>query len=73
MSTSENAWMHTQGKWVADLMRADGVKPEQATPELALAYFAEVGRKIVKIQTQYLTEPGAAAAMRAAVFGMLKK
>ena len=51
-------------KWVADLLKADGVPPEQVTPELALAYFDEVGRRIEKLQTAYLTRTGARSAMQ---------
>ena len=59
-------------KWVADLMRADKVTPEMVTPELALAYFDEVGRRIKKIQTIYLTRAGARAAMQSRVLSLLR-
>ena len=55
---------NTHAQWVADLMAADGIKPEQVTPELALAYLAIVGRKIVQIQSTYLTRIGAKTALQ---------
>lgn len=54
---------HPHARWVADLMRADGVTAEQVTPDLALAYFDEVGRRIEKLQTTCLTQPAARDAM----------
>jgi len=55
---------NTYAKWVADLMEADGIKPEQVTPEIALAYLAVVGRKIQQIQNTYLTRVGAKTALQ---------
>jgi hypothetical protein len=57
MSTNAHA------QWVADLMAADGIKPEQVTPDIALAYLAIVGRKIQQIQSTYLTRVGAKPAL----------
>jgi hypothetical protein len=57
MSDELSNELKAKAKWCADLMRADGVTPEQITPELALAYFDEVGRKIQRIQTACLTRP----------------
>lgn len=51
-------------KWVADLMKADGVTPEQVTPEMAVAYFCALKRKIDAIQTAYLYRTGARQAMQ---------
>ena len=51
-------------EWVADIMSADGVTPDQVTPELAIAYFAEVGRKIERINCIYLTRDYAKEAMK---------
>ena len=64
--------METNAKWVADLMRADGVKPEQITTELALAYLDEVGRKIKLFQSICLTRNGAREAMQSHVRELLK-
>jgi hypothetical protein len=58
-------------QWVADLMKADGVKPEQVTTELVMAYFDEVGRKIKSIQSIYLTRNGAKQAMCQAVLSKI--
>jgi hypothetical protein len=55
---------NTYAKWVADLMEADGIKPHQVTPEIALAYLAVVGRKIQQIQNTYLTRVGAKTALQ---------
>ena len=55
---------NTHAQWVADLMAADGIKPEQVTPEIALAYLAIVGRKIQQIQNAYLTRIGAKTALQ---------
>ena len=55
---------NTYATWVADLMEADGIKPEQVTPEIALAYLAVVGRKIQQIQNTYLTRVGAKTALQ---------
>jgi hypothetical protein len=55
---------NTYAKWVADLMAADGIKPEQVTPEIALAYLEVVGRKIQQIQNTYLTRVGAKTALQ---------
>lgn len=56
--------MNANAKWVADLMAADGVTPDKVTPELAIAYMAEVGRKIERFQAIYLTRIGAKEAMQ---------
>jgi hypothetical protein len=61
---------NTHAQWVADLMAADGIKPEQVTPELALAYLAIVGRKIVQIQSTYLTRVGAKTALQELVIAV---
>jgi hypothetical protein len=45
-------------------MAADGIKPEQVTPDLALAYLAVVGQKIQQIQNVYLTRVGAKTALQ---------
>lgn len=63
--------LKSKAQWVADLMKADKVTAEQVTPELALAYFDEAGRRIAAIQTTYRTRTGARSAMQAAVLGML--
>jgi hypothetical protein len=55
---------NTHAQWVADLMAADGIKPEQVTPDLALAYLAVVGQKIQQIQNVYLTRVGAKTALQ---------
>lgn len=56
--------LQAKAKWCADMMIADGVKPEQITEELCLAYLAAVGKKIVQIQNIYLTRNGAKQAMQ---------
>ena len=54
-----------KAKWAADMMAADGVKPEQFTEELALAYMEAIGKKIESIQNKYLTRVGAAETLQA--------
>ena len=56
--------MKNKAQWVADMMKADGVKPEMITAELVMAYFDAVGRKINEIQSIYLTRNGAKDAMQ---------
>lgn len=60
-----------KAKWVASLMRADGVKPEQVTTELAMAYMDAVGKKITMIQETYLTRNGGKEAMQSNILVML--
>jgi len=62
-----NNEMKNKAKWVSDLMAADGVKPEQVTPELAMAYMVTVGKKIEAIQNTYLTRNGARDAIQTAI------
>ena len=59
-----NTEMKNKAQWVADMMKADGVKPEMITAELVMAYFDSVGRKINEIQGIYLTRNGAKDAMQ---------
>ena len=59
-----NTEMKNKAQWVADMMKADGVKPEMITAELVMAYFDAVGRKINEIQSVYLTRNGAKDAMQ---------
>ena len=61
----------TKAQWVADMMQADGVKPEQLTPELALAYMAAIGKKIVKMQSTYLTNPNSPRLFKETVLAIL--
>lgn len=49
----------TKAQWVADMMQADGVKQEQITQDLVFAYMDAIGKKIVKMQSAYLTNPNA--------------
>jgi hypothetical protein len=70
-ATDQNTYAHAQ--WVADLMAEDGIKPEQVTPEIALAYLDVVGRKIVQIQSKYLTLVGAKTAMQQVVVELCKE
>ncbi len=60
-----------KAKWVADLMAADGVKAEQVTPELAIAYAEAIELKITAIQSTYLARNGAKEAMQSTVLAML--
>ena len=62
--------LKSKAQWVADLMKADKVTPEMVTPELALAYFDEAGRRIAKIQSTYLTRQGAKEAMHAHILSL---
>ena len=62
----------SKAQWVADLMKADKVTPEMVTPELALAYFDEVGRRIEKMQTEYLTNRATRAKFQAAILGLVR-
>jgi hypothetical protein len=70
-STQTNKDLIQKAKWVADLMAADKVQPEQVTPELALAYMDVVQKKINLIQSQYLTRDDAKEAIQNAVFCLL--
>jgi hypothetical protein len=63
--------LKSKAQWVADLMKADKVTPEMVTPELALAYFDEAGRRIAKIQSTYLTRQGAKEAMQARILSIV--
>lgn len=54
-----------KAQWVADMMAADGVTPEQLTDDLAMAYMDAIGKKIESIQNKYLTRIGAAPALQA--------
>jgi hypothetical protein len=69
--TSMTPELKSKAQWVADLMKADKVTAEMVTPELALAYSDEVGRRIAKMQTIYLTRKGAKGAMQARVLSLL--
>ena len=62
-TTTESA-LTLKAKWVADLMKADGLDAANASPDVVLAYFDEVGRRIEKMQTTYLTRTGAREAMQ---------
>lgn len=64
--------LQAKAKWAADLARADGVKPEQLTDELALAYMDAIGRKISEIQGIYLTRNGGKQAMQQAVYALMQ-
>jgi len=55
--------LQAKAKWVADMMAADGVKAEQVTEEMAIAYMDAVGKKIEAIQNAYLTRNGAKEAL----------
>lgn len=64
----------TLAKWVADMMKADGITAEQfgAMSEAeqvnaSLAYVDAVGKKIVNMQTQLLTRPQIVAPFAAVV------
>ena len=70
MSNELSAELIAKAKWAADMMKADGVKPEQFTEELAMAYMAAIGRRIESIQNLYLTSPEAKAQMRKTIFAM---
>ena len=48
-----------KAQWVCDLMKQDGVKPEQLTDELCIAYLHTVNRKIEIIQNKLLTDQNA--------------
>jgi len=61
MTTNE---MNRKAQWVADMMKADGVTPEQVTPELSIAYMQRICKKIEAIQNTYLTRVGAKEAMQ---------
>jgi len=61
MGLDKEAMRYAQ--WVADLMAADGVKPEQLTQELIMAYMDTIGRKIAAIQSTFLTRVGAKEAL----------
>jgi len=48
-----------KAQWVCDLMKQDGVKPEQVTDEMCIAYLQTVNRKIQIIQSKLLTDQNA--------------
>lgn len=64
--------LQLKAKWVSELMKADGVKPEQVTPEMALAYMDAIGKKIQAIQNKYLTNPKARESLQLSVLGDLQ-
>ena len=68
MTTNE---MNSKAQWVADMMKADGVTPEQVTPELAIAYMQRISKKIEAIQNTYLTRVGAKEAMQSTVLAAI--
>ena len=68
MTTNE---MNSKAQWVADMMKADGVTPEQVTPELAIAYMQRISKKIEAIQNTYLTRVGAKEAMQKTVLAAI--
>lgn len=53
-----------KAQWVADMMAADGVTPEQLTDDLVMAYMDAIGKKIESIQNKYLTRIGATPALQ---------
>ena len=53
-------------------MAADGVKPSQVTPELAMAYMAEIGKRIEKAQNIYMTNSAARQSMQLNILKGLK-
>jgi hypothetical protein len=59
--------MSSKAKWVADMMKADGVTPEMITQDLIMAYFDAIGKKIESIQNAVMTRPEARAALEKAV------
>jgi len=63
--------LKSKAQWVADLMKADKVTAEMVTPDLAIAYFDEAGRRILKMQSTYLTRQGAKEAMQAKVLALV--
>lgn len=63
MQTELSQDLNRKAQWVADMMQTDGVKPEQITEKLVMAYMEAIGRKIQAIQTTYLTRNGAKEAM----------
>lgn len=63
--------LEIKAQWVADLMKADGVQPEQITEELCLAYMDEVGRRIEKIRNIYLTRNGAKEALEEVILNRI--
>ena len=60
-----------KAQWVADMMRAEGVNPEQLNDSLVMAYMQAIGRKIQAIQNTYLTRNGAREAMQGAIFAQV--
>jgi len=52
-----------KAQWVADMMKADGVTPEQINDDLVMSYMDSIGKKIQSIQSTYLTRNGAAKAL----------
>jgi hypothetical protein len=71
MQTELSSDLTRKAQWVADMMRADGVKPEQVTESLAMAYMAAISRKIQALQNTYLTRNCAREAMQGAVLAEL--
>lgn len=69
--------IEANAKWTAELMSADGITPEMLNDEnmqdFALAYLAEVGRKMAAMQEQYFTRTGAAEALTGVVYELLKR
>jgi uncharacterized NAD-dependent epimerase/dehydratase family protein len=65
------ASMVSKAKWVADLMKSDGVTADQLTNDLINAYMQTIATKIAAIQNTYLTRVGAKSSLESSVLSNL--
>ena len=66
MTTELSQEMKNTAKWVSDLMKADGVTPEQFASmpiDMIESYMMTIAKKIEAIQSIYLTRNGAQEVM----------
>ena len=70
--------MESKAKWVADMMKADGITMEMVSKmtelekiEMSMAYMAAIGRKIQQIQDKYRSSTEAKMAMQKQVLSIM--
>lgn len=71
MSDTLSKELIAKAEWVARLMQKDGIKPDQFSQELVLAYMDIISEKIKMIQGIYLTKVGAKETLQNLVLSTL--
>lgn len=66
-----DAQFQAKAKWVADMMAADGIKPEQLSDDLIVSYMLAISKKIQQIQGIYLTRNGAKKALQDVIYNQI--